>query len=39
MGRVVFSFFTEKAPNHANNFKRLANSGYYNGTTFHRVIP
>lgn len=39
MGRVVFSFFTEKAPKHANNFKRLANSGYYNGTTFHRVIP
>lgn len=38
-GRMVIKFFTDVAPNHAANFKRLANAGYYNGTTFHRVIP
>ncbi len=38
-GRMVIKFFTDVAPNHAANFKRLANAGYYSGTTFHRVIP
>ncbi|MBW6458165.1 MAG: peptidylprolyl isomerase [FCB group bacterium] len=32
-------FFTEKAPGHCANFKRLAQSAYYDGVTFHRVIP
>ena len=27
------------APNHCNNFKKLANSGFYDKTTFHRIIP
>lgn len=31
--------YPEKAPNSVNNFIALANSGYYNGLTFHRVIP
>lgn len=38
-GRMTVKFFTDKAPNHAANFKRLAKAGYYNGTTFHRIIP
>ena len=32
-------FFSDKAPNHCLNFKKLANSGFYDGTKFHRVIP
>ena len=32
-------FFLDKAPNHCLNFKKLANSGFYDGTKFHRVIP
>lgn len=38
-GTIVVEFFTDVAPNHAANFKKLANNGYYNGTWFHRVIP
>jgi len=38
-GRIVISFFPDSAPNHVENFKRLARQGFYNGTTFHRVIP
>ncbi len=30
--------YPETAPNTVNNFISLANSGYYNGLTFHRVI-
>lgn len=30
--------YPEIAPNTVNNFISLANSGYYNGLTFHRVI-
>ena len=29
----------QKAPITVNNFVALAQKGYYNGTTFHRVIP
>jgi len=39
LGYMKLKLFVDKAPNHCNNFKRLANSGYYDGTTFHRVIP
>ncbi len=38
-GKMTVRFFTDKAPNHAANFKRLAEAGYFNGTTFHRIIP
>lgn len=31
--------YPDKAPNTVNNFICLANSGYYDGLTFHRVIP
>lgn len=39
LGTIKLEFFTDVAPNHCSNFKKLANSGFYNGTTFHRVIP
>ncbi|MBN2781350.1 MAG: peptidylprolyl isomerase [Candidatus Marinimicrobia bacterium] len=38
-GTMKMRFFPEKAPNHCANFKRLAKSGYYDGVSFHRVIP
>src|SRR5512134_2839865 len=38
-GDMEILFFPEKAPNHVQNFIKLAKSGYYNGTIFHRVIP
>jgi len=38
-GDMHISFYPEVAPNHVNNFISLAKSGFYNGTTFHRVIP
>jgi len=38
-GQIVIEFFTDVAPKHCANFKKLANHGFYDGTTFHRVIP
>ena len=38
-GDIVIEFFSKKAPNHVKNFKQLASSGFYDGCTFHRVIP
>ena len=38
-GNLEARFFSEKAPNHCLNFKKLANSGFYDGTKFHRVMP
>ena len=38
-GDLEIAFFPDKAPNHVQNFIKLAKSGYYNGTIFHRVIP
>ena len=38
-GEIHVRFFADKAPGHVANFKKLARSGYYGGTTFHRVIP
>ena len=31
--------YPELAPNTVNNFIELANSGFYDGLIFHRVIP
>jgi peptidyl-prolyl cis-trans isomerase B (cyclophilin B) len=39
LGEIVLRFFPDVAPNHVNNFVKLAKQGFYNGTTFHRVIP
>jgi peptidyl-prolyl cis-trans isomerase B (cyclophilin B) len=38
-GNIELRFFPDVAPNHANNFIELAKKGFYDGTTFHRVIP
>jgi peptidyl-prolyl cis-trans isomerase B (cyclophilin B) len=37
-GTMVVQFWTDAAPNTIANFKKLANSGFYDGTAFHRVI-
>lgn len=39
MGTIKFKLFPDVAPNHCKSFKILANSGFYNETLFHRVIP
>jgi peptidyl-prolyl cis-trans isomerase B (cyclophilin B) len=37
-GTMVLEFFPDVAPGHVENFKKLANKGFYDGTAFHRVI-
>ncbi len=37
-GTVIIELYADKAPNTVKNFISLANSGFYNGLTFHRVI-
>jgi len=37
-GRIVLRFFPDSAPNHVDNFKKLARDKFYDGTKFHRVI-
>jgi peptidyl-prolyl cis-trans isomerase B (cyclophilin B) len=37
-GRIVCELFAKEAPNTVNNFLFLAREGFYDGTTFHRVI-
>jgi peptidyl-prolyl cis-trans isomerase B (cyclophilin B) len=36
---MVAEFFPDGVPNHVRNFKYLADHGFYDGCTFHRVIP
>jgi len=38
-GEIEIEFFEDKAPGHVKNFLDLARKAYYDGTTFHRVIP
>jgi peptidyl-prolyl cis-trans isomerase B (cyclophilin B) len=38
-GRIILRFYSDKAPGHVANFKKLANDKFYDGTIFHRVIP
>ncbi len=38
-GNIELKFFPDVAPNHVNNFIELAKKGFYDSTTFHRVIP
>lgn len=38
-GEIIIQFLPEEAPNTVANFEKLANEGFYNGLTFHRVIP
>ena len=39
LGNIELKFFPEVAPNHVKNFVDLAKKGFFDGTTFHRVIP
>ena len=38
-GNIVLELFASDVPATVNNFVFLAREGFYNGTTFHRVIP
>ncbi len=38
-GTLKVEFFDKDAPNTVKNFTDLAKKGYYDGLTFHRVIP
>lgn len=38
-GVMKIEFFEQDAPNTVANFIKLAEQGFYNGLTFHRVIP
>jgi len=37
-GPIDIELFTDEVPNTVANFEKLANSGFYDGTKFHRVI-
>jgi peptidyl-prolyl cis-trans isomerase B (cyclophilin B) len=38
-GPVTVELWDDVAPKHAENFLKLAKQGYYDGMTFHRIIP
>ncbi len=38
-GSIELKFFPKKAPKHVENFLKLAKSGFYDKTIFHRIIP
>jgi peptidylprolyl isomerase len=38
-GDIVIALYPKAAPVTVNNFVFLAKQGYYNGVTFHRVLP
>lgn len=38
-GEITLKFFPEVAPNHIKSFIELTQKGFYNGTTFHRIVP
>jgi cyclophilin family peptidyl-prolyl cis-trans isomerase len=38
-GTIEIELFDDDAPKTVENFKKLANDGFYNGVIFHRVIP
>jgi peptidyl-prolyl cis-trans isomerase B (cyclophilin B) len=39
VGDITLELFPDRAPNHVRQFLRLAASGVYEGTSFHRVVP
>ena len=39
MGNFTLELFTARAPLSVQNFVGYVNSGYYEGTVFHRIIP
>ena len=38
-GDIQLKFYPDRAPNHVKNLVTLAKDKFYDGTTFHRVIP
>jgi peptidyl-prolyl cis-trans isomerase B (cyclophilin B) len=38
-GEIKIRFYPDDAPRHVENFIKLAKMGFYDGTTFHRVVP
>ena len=38
-GTVTVELWNDVAPKHAENFLKLARDGFYDGLTFHRIIP
>ena len=38
-GKISFQLLPDLAPETVRNFEKLAGSGFYDGTLFHRVIP
>lgn len=37
-GTMVVTFFHEQAPQHVASFLKLADAGFYDGTSFHRIV-
>ncbi|MFB1050449.1 peptidylprolyl isomerase [Paraliobacillus sp. JSM ZJ581] len=37
--KIIIEMYEDAAPNTVANFEKLANEGFYDGLTFHRVIP
>lgn len=38
-GKIKIQLFSDVAPKHVENFKKLINEGFYNGLAFHRSAP
>jgi len=38
-GTVIVELWPDVAPGHTDNFLKLVDDGFYNGLTFHRIIP
>ena len=39
LGNIIIELFPNDAPNHVQNFIKLAEDGFYDGIIFHRIIP
>lgn len=39
LGTIVVRFYDQDAPKTVANFEKLAKEGFYDGTTFHRIVP
>ena len=39
LGEIKVELWTDVAPGHVENFMKLAKDGFYNGLSFHRIIP
>jgi cyclophilin family peptidyl-prolyl cis-trans isomerase len=39
LGDIKLEFYPEHAPKTVDNFRELANRGFYDGLIFHRIVP